>query len=265
MRTADLDANTVEWRKKVIASEFVNERGGWGHAPFEIPLAQRHLLQIAPKDEEEIAPQVVRSCLVQPDTADALVRAINAADEPFFPHAQKLSHDTILPEMEVDMQHDIARYGADEVDEDGGKRLFRIRPTVGEHQQEFEFHRDDPRWRSFGRTYPFPSTILVGHLRLTRPDPLALVWVDEHGIIVVRAELWHDGRAGDDPEGASGYRLLVHKDALTRVLAATGEDAVFVVTLRRQLAYRYRRDEARDDYDRGTTSAIRASTLMTDD
>jgi hypothetical protein len=207
----------------------------------------------------------VRSCLVQPNTADALVRAINAADEPFYPHAQKLSHDTILTEMEVDMQYDIARYGADEADEEGGKRLFRLRPTVGEHHQEFEFHSDDPRWRSFGRTYPFPSSILIGQLRLTRPDPLALVWLDDHGTIVVRAELWHDGRAGDDAEGASGYRLLVHEDALTRLLAATGEDAVFVVTMRRRLAYRYRRDEARDDYDRGTTYAIRASTLLTDD
>ncbi|HEX8407802.1 MAG TPA: hypothetical protein VF883_02990 [Thermoanaerobaculia bacterium] len=207
----------------------------------------------------------VRSCLVQAETADALERAINAADEPFHPHAQKLSHDTILPEMEVDMQRDIARYGADEADEEGGKRLFRLRPMVGEHHQEFEFHSDDPRWRSFGRVYPFPSTILIGHLRLTRPDPLALAWVDETGTVIVRAELWHDGRAGDDTEGASGYRLLMHKEALRRLLAATREEAVVVVTLRRRLAYRYRRDDRRDDYDPGTTYAVRASTLLPHD
>jgi hypothetical protein len=204
----------------------------------------------------------VRSLLVRPDTAASLVRAVMAADEPFYAHAQSLHYDTIVPEMEADLRREIRQHGKDDTDEEGGDVPFRLRPTVGQHHQEFEFHGDDPRWKSFSRNYPFPSTIVQRALGLTRVSPLDLRWKNKSGKILVRAELWHDGRADDQVDGAEGYRLLLAKDALPRLLARTGEDLVFIVTMRRQVAYRYRRSDAKDEFDRGTTYAVLASTLL---
>jgi hypothetical protein len=207
----------------------------------------------------------VRSLLIQPETAASFVHAVMAAEEPFYGHAQSLHYDTIVPEMEIDLRREMARHGKDDLDDEGGDGAFRLRPTVGQHHQEFEFHGDDPRWKSFSRNYPFPSTIVQRALGLKRVNPLDLGWKNKSGKILVRAELWHDGRSDDFVDGAEGYRLLLEKNALARLLARRGEDLVFIVTLRRQVAYRYRPSDAKHEYDPGTTYAVLASTLLRHD
>jgi hypothetical protein len=87
--------------------------------------------------------------------------------------------------------------------------------------------------------------------------------VNDQGASVVETELWHDGKADDDVDGATGYRLLLTKTALQRLMDVTASDIAFIVTLRRQTAYKYRKDE-KDEYDQGSTRAFLASSLLSE-
>ncbi|PYQ27322.1 MAG: hypothetical protein DMF56_20440 [Acidobacteria bacterium] len=209
----------------------------------------------------------VRTILVPRSTAQAFAQAATASSNRFYAQSQSLDYTTILPELEADMRLYGEAYDKDEEDEEGGEDDFALRLTLGELHQEFDFHRRDPRWKSFSRNYPYPSSVVQEALALRRLTPLGLTWVDDQGVPLVEAELWHDGKADEDVDGASGYRLLLTKTALARLMNATSSDVAFIVTLRRQTAYKYRnKDEKdeRDEYDRGSTRVFLASSLLSE-
>jgi hypothetical protein len=202
----------------------------------------------------------VRTIFVPRQTAPAFVRAVNASKEGFYPQSESLHYSTVLPELEADM-HLFRDESADDDDEVGAD-AFELPLTLGELHQELDFHRGDPRWKSFSRHYPYPSLQVQEALGLRRRDSLSLDWLTPDGTLAVRTEMWHDGKADDDVDGSSGYRLLIKKTELARLIETTGYDVAFIVRLKRQSAYRYRRDHENDEYDRGTTFAVLASDLL---
>jgi hypothetical protein len=208
----------------------------------------------------------VQTAFVPRTTAGALVRAItDAAEPPSLPVGQ-LSHDTILPEIEEDRRRNAAAYPDAEDDDDEIQReppLFALRPTTIRMHQEFPFHGEDARWQSFARNYSLPTRAVEEALHAVRIDPLSLAWRGADGTVVLRTELWQDGKQGDEADGAEGSRLLIRRDALAALLAATGDDIIFAITSRRQKTYRYRDRAGNDEYDRGSTRAYLASSLLT--
>lgn len=202
----------------------------------------------------------VRTTFVPRATGPAFIRAVNLSADGFHPQSESLHYATILPELERDMR--LFRDEDGDEDNEGGTGEFQLRSTIGELHQELDFHRNDPRWKGFSRSYPYPSSLVQNALGLTRRDPVSLEWLTADGHVAARTEMWHDGKAGDEVDGATGYRLLLKKNELERLIETTGHDIAFVVKLRRQSAYRYRRENQKDEYDRGTTFAVLGTTLL---
>lgn len=251
------DAPLTEWRASRPESEYLRH----------ITTADAYVLvaEMEGTSREYDFDVSVRTILVPRPTAQAFVRAVTASSDRFYAQSQSLHYTTILPELEADMRLYDAAYGTDKEDEEGGEDDFALRLTLGDLHQEFDFHRSDPRWKSFSRNHPYPSSVVQEALALRRSSLLGLTWVDDQGASIVETELWHDGRADDDVDGASGYRLLLTKTALARLMDATSSDVAFIVTLRRQRAYKYRKKDEKDEYDRGSTRAFLASSLLSEE
>jgi hypothetical protein len=201
----------------------------------------------------------VRSVFVNRETAGAFIRSLVLTDQ-FYAHAQRLyDYMAVIP----DIEDRILRERDDERDEQGDEELFRLRPTIAAFDQELPFHPYDPRWKSH-RRYPVPSTLVRRFLKLRRPDPLRLDWVDKKGEEVIRVRMWHDMKGDHDANGASGYRMSITATALWNLLKKSGDDIAIIVTLRRQTSYSYLQvGKERDDYDPGTSHAFLASELLT--
>ena len=163
----------------------------------------------------------VRSALVSPDRATALLRALQTADDP---------HDYQIPEAEGDTEVD---HGA-----------YQLRGWICTHSGSDGLDDSDP-WA--GRiSYPPPSPAkFVRELLNLSDDEDVRVWRGTSGAEqAMTSEVWSSEPAeyDEDSEGEHGSRLRAKRETLNALLSKTGMVLIFKVLINRRIRpYRYER------------------------
>jgi hypothetical protein len=184
-------------------------------------------------DTDRHGSSYVSSALVSPDTASALLRALQTTDDPNDYALPREPTDPDWPEHEID---------------DGEFVLLGWLRNVGEDHGSIEEH--DPLRRISG-AYATPGRSFQQSTG-ARPDSSGLRLYDAAGRLVCESELWSD-EIGDSRDRVrerytEGRRTWVALPALLRFLDARGLDLIVKVVIQRQIDRRMREES---DYDLG--------------
>jgi hypothetical protein len=195
----------------------------------------------------------ISSSLVSAQTASSLADLLRLSDRYSLPKI-RVSHAGVLHELQTDTE--VSLREADTRDDgrvDEGA-LFQLRPLAIEWEQELPFHDFDPKWPAGSRRLHFLAPEPEESLRLVR-DPLGASWCDVSGRVVARLEAWHERtRYGEHGTGARGSRLLLRRDAVTRLREHTACDVIVTVTISRNKSVNHRTSD--DTYELGKSEVF---------
>ncbi len=190
----------------------------------------------------------VKTALVNSKTSEALARSIISED--FFPLPYiDVTYDTILPELEYDLENSSDYYIFPDNEIDNG--IFKLKSFLANWHQEMPFHSFDSKWPEHGRDYYFPSLDFCKKMHIYRL-PNSLKWFNQKGDEVAYHKIWYDHYSSN--KYTEGYKLVIKKDLLCQYLKIVSLDMIFKVTISRQKSSRYRKDSS--EYDLGVSQAF---------
>ncbi|HXO28686.1 MAG TPA: hypothetical protein VOA80_15160 [Thermoanaerobaculia bacterium] len=243
-----------QWVKKEEPDAFSGELAVPGEATWIVVVGERQGLAIDRSFTAE-----VRSALVSPRAACALVRLLESESRDAFLPFFELQYDHIIPEIE----QVLGQAGSGSEERHRGEHaaldgLFILKAWVVRFYQEASLHDLDPTWPRHGRHYGLPSLDVVRRLRWTR-HPAELLWRDSAGQTVARCDVFRRSDARES-RYLGGFRLVMRRDAVAAYAHATGLDVIFSVRVSRQ-ASSEGRASGKGEFDPGTTRCFLWSDL----
>jgi hypothetical protein len=218
-------SNIVEWVDSARDVDFLTEAGITNSAPKDLVAWAYH----TSRSREHESRVAVRTALVQPETAAALVRAFQTAEEPLdfgipTEETERLMIDEAPYRLMGWITHQDGRSGIDEKDPFAhGIGGFGFIPGVEERARLVQFVRDN--W--------------------------PVVWHDTTELTEYRYEQWADKENERNPDyderlRSSGCRLWVSVERLRSRLAELKCDLLVEVEVTRKKKSRYGRDDSKE-------------------
>lgn len=160
----------------------------------------------------------IATALVNPQTAGALVRALQTADGYW---------SFRIPSADLD-------------DEDSrfSSPPFQLQGWVSTRRSEGGIDRLDPLATELTTELPRPSADIAERLSITSADG-GLRWKSENGDVVLASETWAEISVGREPHGPSGSRLRITTEALDHMLGLLDAALIVEVRVRRKERDRY--------------------------
>jgi hypothetical protein len=168
---------------------------------------------------------VIRSALVSPKTAPALLRALQTIDNP---------REVYLPSVGNEA----------EIEVEG----FVLKGWIETNHRGKEFDEYDPWAGDIPYPPPAPARFVSEALEVT-PHAEGRIWRSA-GESALRAEIWGTGRDRDGYANDEGDRILIRKTSLVRLLSRLGLDLIVEV----EVEHRLRRQSWRTDDDKFESS-----------
>lgn len=155
----------------------------------------------------------IASALVNPETAGALVRALQTADGYWSFRIPSADHD------DEDFQF--------------SSPPFQLQGWVSTPHSEGGIDRLDPLATELTPELPRPSADIAETLSITSEDG-GLHWDSEDGAAVFASETWAEISVGREPHGPSGSRLRITTEALDQMLGSLDVALIVEVRVRRE-------------------------------
>jgi hypothetical protein len=155
----------------------------------------------------------INSALVTADRTDALARALQTAASP-----QLYKVPDFGDHLEIDQDHYEFKGW---ISETGHDRAL----------DEFDPWAADMSSRLFVPAPPFAEMLSI------KPDLAQRIWRDETGEPQLWLEIWSEGTGEDESRAGGGKRLIASTALLDRLMAITGQNVLFEISVERKLAY----------------------------